>query len=644
MSDMSLYQTVLHKTRYARWIEEENRRENFDETVERYLQHFFTMLDRKYDYKPSDVQVEQIRESMHNLEVMPSMRAFMTAGPAMDSAQISNYNCAFLPIDSIRSLAEHMYVLMCGAGSGFSVEKRHTEKLPEVPEELHPSDTIIHVSDSRKGWCVAYSQLLTLLYSGSIPGYNTDKVRPEGSRLKTFGGYASGPEPLRELFEHTIELFKKARGRKLHPVELFSLACFVAQIVVVGGVRRAATIALFDKDDTEMRRAKSGMWWNNNPHYAMANISAVYETKPDAVEFMDMWRDLVASGSGEPGILNRKALWEHLEAHGRETRYPPRTGMAYGERIPFGVNPCGEIILRPYQVCNLTGIAIRPEDTLEDMRDKIMFASVLGTWQSCVDEFDYLRKIWTTNTQEERLLGVCLAGIMDHPDLQHVNKTAKEWLNELRDLAIKSNTLTAVDIGINSSASVTSIKPAGNSGELYNVSSGIHPRYAPYYIRTIRQSNGDPLTQFLKDNGVPWEVSKQNARDVVFSFPIAAPEDAIFGGQMDAIDQLNHWLMVKENYATHTVSCTIYVKKHEWMSVGAWVYENFDDITGLSFLPYDDHTYEQAPFQPISKERYETLASEMPTAIDWSLLVHYEQSDTTTSSQEFACSAGQCEL
>lgn len=638
MSEMTLYQQVIHKTRYARWIEGERRREDWPETVDRYINHFCDHLKTNFDYTVPKKVREQMKESITGLDVMPSMRALMTAGPALTSANVANYNCAFLPIDSTRSFAEHMFVLMCGAGSGFSIERRHVEKLPEVPEELHPTDTVVKVSDSRKGWCVALNQILSLLYSGSLPTWDVSKVRPEGSRLNTFGGYASGPGPLVDLFEHIVDVFKSAKGRKLKPVEAFSIACYIAQIVVVGGVRRSATIGLFDKDDIEMRRAKSGQWWVTNPHFAMANVSAVYESKPDPLEFMDMWRDLIASGSGEPGILNRKALWESCEKIGRETRYPN------GERIPFGVNPCAEIILRPYQFCNLTGAAIRPNEAWDTIAAKVDLATVLGTWQATIDDFDYLRKVWKDNVVEERLLGVCLAGIMDHGILNSVNLQAYDWLHDMLQDAKLTNGDLAPKIGINPAAAVTAIKPAGNSGEMYNVASGIHPRYAPYYIRTIRQSNGDPMTQFLKDNGIPWEVSKMNERDIVFSFPVKAPENATFAKDMSALEQLDHWLMVKTAYAEHTVSCTVYVKKDEWVDVGAWVYNHFDNITGLSFLPYDDHTYEQAPYQPISKEEYDALAAEMPASIDWSLLTHYEEQDTTTVSQEFACTAGQCSL
>lgn len=995
--EMSLYSQVIHQTRYARWNEEEKRREYWNETVDRFTDHF-----EKHLPEIPKKTLKEVNKAIYDLDVMPSMRTLMTAGKALESAEVANYNCSGLGVDSVKSFSEHMFVLMCGAGSGFSVERRFTDKLPEVPAELHPTDTTIVVADSRKGWCVAYNQFLNLLYAGNIPKWDTSKVRSEGARLKTFGGYSSGPKVLEELFEHTIEVFNGARGRKLRPIEVFSVMCYIAQIVVVGGVRRSATIALFDKDDAEMRSAKSGQWWINNAHYAMANISAVFEAKPHALEFMDIWRDLVASGSGEPGILNRAALWESNDSIGRLSRDDA------GKRINFLINPCGEIVLRPNQFCNLTGAAIRPDDTLEQIKEKIRLATIVGTWQATISDFDYLRKSWKDNVDEERLLGVCLAGIMDHPVLSTQSEESARWYQEMRDLAWETNKVWAKKLGINTTASVTSIKPAGNcrpwyslvttdkgiytmedyaltsaagtqttrgnvvgfndngdeallrvkttygmeldctpnhrwltqrgmieardltmddeiiaevgaytndlasklrnlpvealrtrykqiqsvtlptemssdlawllgylwgdgalsingyrfrfmdqnrdhlekanrifadtfgisgsiiecsdrdaaylevgnkhlwhwfivnglikyayedreslemlplavrastrehiiafiagmfdadghahtassgqmraifsnskdqfsasfqhvalavgllfgrslnthgdnlqdkkhmwlsslspksdegsldilrkhsiklaksgfrrrreqkgptfrvtsvepigyapvfdvttdtgeylsgafvshnSGELYNVSSGIHPRYAPYYIRTIRQSQGDPMTQFLKDNGIPWEVSKQNPRDAVFSFPVKSPDGAVCAPDMTAIQQLEHWLHVKRHYATHTISCTIYVRDHEWPSVGAWVYEHFDEITGLSFLPYDDHTYEQAPYQPITKERYEELVADFPKEIDWALLAHYEGGkDTTTVSQEYACVSGACAL
>lgn len=634
----SIYQEVIHKTRYARWLEEEKRREHWDETVKRYFDYFVDYLDKNNKFTVEKPLRNSLEKALFDMEIQPSMRTLMTAGKALDSCPTANYNCAALPMDSIRAFSEHMFILMSGAGSGFSVEKRFIEKLPEVPSELHPTETIIVVADSRKGWAVAYNQFLNLLYSGSIPKWDISKLRPEGARLKTFGGYSSGGKVLEDLFEHTIRIFSSARGRKLTPKEVFSLATFIAQIVVVGGVRRSATIALFDKDDNEMRTSKSGQWWHVNPHFAMANISAVFEHKPTAIEFIDFWKDLMSAGSGEPGFKNRYAAWKSFEAIGRQSRNEK------GERIAILSNPCQEIELRPYQFCNLSAICVRPNDTLDDLKRKMEMATILGTWQSCITEFDYLRKIWSENTKEESLLGVCLSGIMDHPILSKVSDESATWYQEMRDVAWKVNKEWAEKLGINPSTSVTSIKPAGNSSELMGTSSGIHPRYSEYYIRTIRQSSGDPMTKFLQEQHIPWEVSKQNPRDIVFSFPVQSPKDSITVKDLTAIQQLEHWLHVKRNYATHTISCTIYVNNDDWLKVGAWVYEHFDDLTGLSFLPYEDHTYEQAPYQPISEEEYDELATKIPTSIDWKVLADYESEDKTKVSQEFTCFSGGCEL
>lgn len=638
MTELSLYQQVLHRSRYARWIENDNRRENLPETVERYVSYFCDRLLKRQNYVVDPVLRARVTTALTNLEIMPSMRAFMTAGVALDSAPVAAYNCAYLPFDHPQAFSEHMYVLMCGAGSGFSVEYANVSKLPSIPAMLKPTSDTIHVKDSREGWCEAVQSLIDALYSGMIPGRDTSKVRPEGARLNTFGGFASGPGPLNDLMEHIVKTFKGAQGRQLTPYEVFGIACMIAQIVVVGGVRRSATICLFDASNVEMRRAKSGQWWLANPHFAMANISCVYETKPTPAEFEDIWGDLVASGSGEAGIMNREALWAHCESNGRSNF------DASGLKIAWGVNPCGEIILQPYSFCNLTGNAIRPDDTLEMLLDKQELATIMGTWQATVSEFEYLRPMWRENTERERLLGVCLAGIMDHPVLNNVSDEAAAWLRTLRECALEINQDHAAQIGIGKSHSVTSIKPAGNSGELYNVASGIHPRYAPYYIRTIRQSAGDPMTQFLKDNGIPWEVSAQNPRDVVFAFPIASPNTAKCAADLTAIEQLEHWRMVKSNYTTHIVSCTVYVRTDEWDAVGEWVFDHFDDITGLSFLPFDDHTYAQAPYQPISREAYERLQALMPKEIDWTLMKHYEKTDMTTVSQELACTGGQCTI
>lgn len=635
---LSLYQEVIHKSRYARWRDEDGRREDWDETCERYVQFFVEYLKENNDYVIPKEDQADVLNALKNMDIMPSMRALMTAGDAARSAELSIYNCSALAVDSVRAFSEHMFVLMSGTGSGFSVERFAIEQLPEVPEELFPCETTITVSDSRKGWCVALNQLMMLLYAGSIPKWDVSKVRPEGARLKTFGGFASGPEPLVKLFEHVIEIMRGAKGRKLKPIEIFSIMCFIAQIVVIGGVRRSATICLFDKDDTELRSAKSGAWWVTNPQFAMANISAVFETKPSPAEFLSLWHDLVISQSGEPGVFNREATWKKFEEIGRKTRDEK------GIKLRTQTNPCSEVVLLSHQTCNLSAIAIRPKEALVSLKEKARLASIIGTWQSCVTNFDYLRKSWKKNIEDERLLGVAIAGMMDHEIISSTSDKSKKWLSALQDVVWETNKKVADDIGINHSASVTAIKPAGNSGELYNVSSGIHPRYAKYYIRTIRQSKGDTMTKFLMDNGVPWEVSEQNNNDYVFSFPIKSPEGCITRDDMTAIEQMEHWLHTLKSYTTHTISCTIYVREHEWVEVGAWVYKHFDDIIGLSFLPYSDHSYKQAPYQPITEEEYNKAMESMPKELDWSDLSKYEETDTTTVSQDFACVGDKCTL
>jgi ribonucleoside-triphosphate reductase len=632
-TDMSLYSEIIHLTRYARYNDENGRREVWPETVDRLVEFFVNHLKKKLDFDLDEKTRSDLHRAVLNFEIMPSMRALMTAGKPLETVNVANFNCTYLVVDCIRAFSEHMYCLMCGSGVGFSVESKFTNKLPEVPEELLPAETTIKVADSRKGWCAATNQLLTLLYAGNIPELDVSKLRPEGARLKTFGGYSSGPAVLVELYHHIIKIFKGAKGRKLKPIEVFSIMTYIAQIVVVGGVRRSATIAIFDKDDWEMRNAKTGQWWKENAHFAMANISAVFENKPDVGEFLEIWSELIQSGSGEPGIINRGAFWDSCTAIDRSIR------DEHGDRYALGPNPCAEIILRPNQMCNLSGIAIRPNDSRETLLEKVRLATILGTFQSTVTDFEYLRKIWQKNVEEERLLGVCLAGVMDHPILSQVSQVSADLLQEMQAMVWETNKKWAKKLDIEESTSVTAIKPAGNSGELYAVGNGIHPRYAPYYVRTIRETAMSPICKFLKSQGIPWEVSKQNSRDVVFSFPQKSPEGAICADQLSAIDQLNHWLHVKKHWATHTVSCSVYIKREDWLQVAAWVYENFNEVTGLSFFPYDDHVYEQAPYQKIDKDTYIDMMQGMPAHLNYDDLLDFEKTDNTATSQEFACSS-----
>ena len=632
-----LYSEVIHKTRYARWDETSKRREDLPETFDRYLNYFTHFLHARGATLKAN-EFAEIHDAMHAMEIMPSMRALMTAGKALDSAPVAAYNCAYLPIDSIASFAETAFILMCGTGVGFSVERMNVEKLPVIPYAIDASFDPIVVEDSREGWCVAIAEYITSLYAGVSRPTDTSGVRPAGARLKTFGGFSSGPEPLNELFEHIRLIFDYARGRQLTPYETFSIICFIAQVIVVGGVRRSATICLFDRDDFQMLYAKHGDWWRANPHFAMANISAVFEEAPAWSEFEKAWTALKNSGSGEPGFFNRAGARRQCEAIGRAIY------MTDGSLIQFGINPCGEIILRPYQFCNLSAFVLRRGDDLSTVLTRVAHATTLGTWQSAIDEFPFLRQIWADNTKAERLLGVCPLGIMDHEVTQKVDDETARWLNALQRHAIATNARVADDLGIERSASVTSVKPAGNSSQLYGAGSGIHPWYSPYYIRTIRQSRNAPITQFLIDNGIPHEVSVQNERDMVFSFPVKAPEGALCASDLSALDQLEHWLMVRQNYTTHTVSCTVYVRPHEWDEVGKWVFDHFDDVIGISFLPYDEHTYQQAVYTPISESEYNDAIAAMPSSIDWDLLRFYEDHDETSVSQEFACTGGVCEI
>lgn len=641
MSAMDLYAETIFKRTYARWNESEGRRETLEEAVDRLIGFFAKYLEENYGYEIPLEDLQDAKVGIENLEIMPSMRALMTAGPALEKVAMANYNCTAHGFDDIAAFSELMYILMTGAGSGFSVERRFTDKLPVVHPIIQsdmPHNTIL-VQDSREGWCEAFDAFLRDLYAGRRPRWDISLLRGPGARLKTFGGYASGGQVLHELFEHCIKIFDGAQGRKLYPIEVFSIACMTAQIVVVGGVRRSATIALFDKDDEQMLFAKSGEWWKDNAHFAMANISAVFEDDPTPEDFERFWSALRASGAGEPGIFNRKGVWEHLKRHGRKIHYPD------GSLIPFLANPCCEIVLRPMQACNLTGVAVRPDDTLEDLELKVDIATIIGTWQSCINHFEFVRQEWHDNINEERLLGTCLSGFYDHPVLSQVSDTSAYWLNHLRNTAIIANDFEAGVIGIPVSTSVTSVKPAGNSGEMYNTASGIHPRLAKFFIRRIRVSVTDPVAQFLKDAGVPCEPSVQNPeRDLVFSFPRRAPDGTTLAEEVSCLRQLSHWLHVKHHYTTHTASATIYVRDHEWDEAGEWVFKNFREITGLAFLPFDGGTYQQAPYEAITEEKYDQLCAEMPTFIDWNALRFYEKDDTTSPSQELVCVGDKCIL
>ena len=622
------YQAFIHTSRYARWLEDEQRRESWSETVSRYIQNVVVPTTR------DEIVVGDIEEAILGLEVMPSMRAVMTAGPALSRDNTAGYNCSYLPVDDPKSFDEAMFILLCGTGVGFSVERQYVTKLPEVPENLFKSETTVIVKDSKEGWAKALRQVIALLYSGEIPKWDVTKVRPAGAKLKTFGGRASGPAPLVELFNFVVAKFVGAKGRKLSSIECHDIMCKIGEVVVVGGVRRSAMISLSNLSDDRMRHAKSGAWWENEPQRALANNSVSYTEKPDAVSFMREWMALVESGSGERGVFNRQASAKQAAKNGRRDA-----------SYEFGTNPCSEIILRPYQFCNLTEVVVRSTDTIEDLERKVKLATILGTIQSTYTHFPYLRKIWQTNTEQERLLGVSLTGIMDNPLLTTKNAALDKTLEHLKNVAIATNAEWAERLGIPTSAAITCVKPSGTVSQLVDSASGIHARHSAYYIRTVRGDVKDPLTQFMKDQGIPCEpcVMKPDST-VVFSFPQKAPKGAVVTSDLTAIEQLEMWLAYQRNWCEHKPSVTINVKSDEWFEVGSFVYKHFDEMSGVSFLPYNEHTYQQAPYQEVGRSDYEMLLSLMPKKIDWSKLKEYEADDSTKGSQTFACVGGSCEI
>tara|TARA_B100001109_G_scaffold86128_1_gene70278 strand:+ start:2184 stop:4106 length:1923 start_codon:yes stop_codon:yes gene_type:complete len=623
------YQQYIHKSRYARFIEEEKRRESWTETVSRYINFISDHLKSKHKHIiPNKAELE---EAIINLDVMPSMRALMTAGPALDRDHTAGYNCSYIPIDSVRSFDEVMYILLCGTGVGFSVERNNVEKLPRIAETMEQTDTVIVVEDSKTGWAKAYKELIAMLYSGQIPKIDVNKVRPAGARLKTFGGRASGPQPLVNLFDFTINTFKNAVGRQLDCLEAHDIVCKIGEVVVVGGVRRSALISLSSIQDDRIRKAKMGQWWQDNPQRALSNNSACYTRTPDIGLFMHEWKALYDSKSGERGIFNREAAKKKVAENGR--RDPEHN---------FGTNPCSEIILRPYQFCNLTEVVIRATDDEKSLKKKVRLATQLGTYQSTLTDIKYLRKIWRDNTEEERLLGVSLTGIMDN---KLTIKADEELLSGMRKVAVDTNKKLAVELKIPQSAATTCIKPSGTVSQLVDSASGIHSRHNDYYIRTVRGDNKDPLTQMMKDEGIPSEPDIMNPGNVsVFSFPQKAPKGAITRERYNAIEQLETWLQYQRHWCEHKPSCTVSVKESEWMEVGAWVYKHFDEVSGVSFLPHSDHTYQQAPYQDIDEKKYKEELKKMPANVDFEKLSGYEDEDNTTGTQELSCTAGACEL
>jgi ribonucleoside-diphosphate reductase alpha chain len=619
------YQSFIHKSRYAKYYEGDGR-ESWENTIERYSANIIRdLVDQNTKH--------ELEQAILGLEVMPSMRSLMTAGKAADRDNTCMYNCSYLAVDDVKAFDEAMFILLCGTGVGFSVERQSISKLPEVPF-LWSSETNIVVKDSKEGWAKALRQMIALLYSGEIPTWDVSKVRPAGAPLKTFGGRASGPAPLVDLFNFVIKTFKDAQNRKLSSLECHDIMCKIGEVVVVGGVRRSAMISLSNLSDDRMRHAKSGSWWEHDPQRALANNSVSYTEKPDSLSFMREWMALVESGSGERGIFNRQASKVQAAKNGRRN-----------SDYDFGTNPCSEIILRPSQFCNLTEVVVRATDTLDTLSEKVRLATILGTIQSSFTKFPYLRKIWTKNTEEERLLGVSLTGIMDNPLMTLKNKGLEKTLDHLKQIAVTTNATWAERLDIPVSAAICCVKPSGTVSQLVDSSSGIHARHSAYYIRTVRGDNKDPLTQFMMDQGIPNEpdVMKPD-QTTVFSFPMKAPEGATVTADMSAIEQLEMWLAYQRSWCEHKPSVTINVKNDEWFEVGAFVYKHFDEMSGVSFLPFNEHTYQQAPYQECDESAYHKMLGVMPTNIDWSLLSEYESEDNTSGSQTLACSGDACEI
>ena len=630
---MTPYQTYIAKPRYSRYLDDKGRRAHWAETVNRYFDFMEGHLRKKHNYLlPTELRKE-LQDAVTNLEVVPSMRAIMTAGDALDRQNVAGYNCSYLPVDDPKAFDEAMYILLCGTGVGFSVEEKYVNRLPEVPDRLFDSNTVVVVKDSKEGWAKALRQIIALLYAGEVPKWDVSVVRPAGARLKTFGGRASGPEPLVELFRYTVAKFKTAAGRKLNSLECHDILCKIGEVVVVGGVRRSAMISLSDLSDDRMAHAKAGNWWEGNAQRALANNSAVYTTKPSVGQFMREWSAIYESHSGERGIFNRYASQTQAARNGR--RDPNQE---------WGTNPCSEIILRPYQFCNLSSVIVRPSDDYGSLERKVRLATILGTWQSTLTNFPYLRKIWQNNTEEERLLGVSMTGILDNSLLNNPNDPRlPDLLERLKTHAVHTNAVMADAIGINRSAAITAIKPEGTVSQLTGTASGIHPQHAKYYIRRVRSDNKDPLTDFLKSQGFPSEPDfYKSDSTTVFSFPVAVADGAVLREDLDAIKHLRLWLLYQEHYCEHKPSVTISVKEQEWPKVGAWVWDNFDKITGVSFLPMDGGTYRQAPYEEIDSAEYERLKAAMPSGIDWDAFI--ERTDNVEGAQTLACTAGACEL
>ena len=629
------YQQFIHLSRYARWNEEKQRRETWSETVSRYFDFFEKHLVEnfmlnKYDYISAR---EYLEKAVLHLNIMPSMRALMSAGKALERDNVAGFNCSYVAVDNVRAFDETLYILMCGTGVGFSVERQYINELPDLPEDLFATDTVIKVADSKIGWAKAYKELMSLLYVGQIPTWDVSNIRPYGARLKTFGGRASGPAPLEELFDFTINIFRDAitKGqRKLVSIDCHDLMCKVAEVVVVGGVRRSALISLSNLSDNRMRNAKSGAWWEDNQQRALSNNSVAYTDVAETGAFMREWLSLYESKSGERGIFNRQAAEKQAAKNGRREEYKD-----------FGCNPCSEIILRNKQFCNLTEVVVRPDDDQNTLESKVKAATVLGTFQATLTNFRYLTSKWKQNTEEESLLGVSLTGIMDNKDMLN----GKIDLEKLKDVAIKYNKIWATKMDIPQSAAITCVKPSGTVSQLVDSASGIHTRHSPYYLRTVRADKKDPLARMMVDAGVYHEDDlTKPEHTLVFYFPMKSPKGALTRKDLSAVEHLEIWKKYQDNWCEHKPSVTVSVKEDEWLDVGAWVYKNFDDISGISFLPYSDHSYKQAPYQEITYNEYRKWLKKTTDVVDWSKITEYETEDNTENTKELACSAGTCEI
>ncbi|OHA58490.1 MAG: ribonucleoside-triphosphate reductase [Candidatus Vogelbacteria bacterium RIFOXYD1_FULL_44_32] len=620
---------VYYRT-YANWIEDEGRRETWIETVERYI----SFMQENMGALLTEAEYDEIRQTILKQEAMPSMRLMQFAGKAARATNVCAYNCSYIAPTKLEDFAEIMYVSMCGTGAGYAAESQNIQQLPIIKRQTGEKIATHTVEDSKEGWCNALTLGFKTWYDGKDVDFDFSQLRPAGARLKTMGGKSSGPEPLRQLLTFTRDHILRKQGKRLSNLDAHDIICKIGEIVVAGGVRRSALISLSDFDDTDIRDAKKGLFWITDPQRSLANNSAVYNEKPTASDFLAEWTALVKSGTGERGIFNRGGL---------KTSMPERRRKISANHFDkFGTNPCGEIILRSKQFCNLSEVVARAEDTEETLLKKIRIATILGTYQSTLTKFRYLSDEWRQNCEEERLLGVSITGQWDCPAVRNA-----ETLRKMRDYAIEVNKEYAKRFGVNESTSITCVKPSGTVSQTVDAASGMHPRHAAYYIRRIRISATDSLFKMLKDQGVPYnpEVgqSLEGATTYVLDFPVKAPDNSTFKDDLSALEQLKYWQMLKENYTEHNPSVTISVGENEWIVVANWLYENWEMIGGLSFLPRSEHVYQLAPYEEIDEARYQELVKGFAD-MDFSKIMSYELKDETEVKKELACAGGTCEI